>query len=124
MQVETTLRVFTWIAKFKKVENRLDIGVETVITLASESNVTVTQFRDGLSCIAIKCCKGCDSFLRRVLAVVALIVEGCRVPLIVGWNHAGAEHCFAIRAMVYFRNCVSLRQVLPGVIHVLDDAEV
>ena len=54
MEIESTLRILAGIAQFEQIEDRLDIRVKPVITLAGKRNVAIRQFRYGLSCISIQ----------------------------------------------------------------------
>src|SRR5262249_53002958 len=123
MYVESTLGVFARIAQLQQVENRLHIGIEAVIALPGERRIAVGERRDGLLGVFVQFGAGRDAFARRVLAVVAFVVEGRGVTLVVRRNDACAERRRRARAVVELPDGVGLCQVLRRVVHVVDDAE-
>jgi hypothetical protein len=46
MQVETTLRILPGIAQLEQIEDRLNVGVKAVVTLARKRNISVRQLSD------------------------------------------------------------------------------
>src|SRR6185436_20874302 len=94
--------------------------------LAGESDVTAAEVRDGLRRVTIQCRLCGHAVLRRIFAVVALIVEWRGDALVIGRNGARAKRGAALvaPAMVNLRNGIGLYEVLRRVADVVDDAEI
>ena len=60
----------------------------------------------------------------RVLAIVTLVVERCGVALVVRGDNAGSQNSTITTTVVDLRDGVSLREVLVGVIDIVNYAEV
>src|SRR4030095_9561059 len=66
-----------------------------------------------------------DAVLRRIVAVVALIIKRGSNALIVGRNGTRSEHRTVVAlAMVHFGDGVGLHQILVSVPDVINDAKV
>ena len=91
MQIESALGILAGVAQLQQIEDRLDVGIEAVVALARERDVAVVQCRDGLLGVPVEFVERGDAILGWVLAVVTLVVEGCRVPLVVGRHDALPE---------------------------------
>src|SRR4030095_227626 len=66
-----------------------------------------------------------DAVLRRIVAVVALIIKRGSNALIVGRNGTRSEHRTVVAlTMVHLSDCVGLQQVLVSVPDVVNDAEI
>src|SRR5262245_3741301 len=109
MYVEPRLRIDSILrSQLEKIEDRLNIGIEAVITLTGECRVTVPEIKDRLLRILIQFPGGCDAFSCRVLAIVTLVVERCCVALVVGWNNACPKNSTLTSPMVDLRDGISL----------------
>ena len=86
VDVESALAVERFVGTAEtqvQIEDRLNIGVETVIALTSESEIPVDQFVDRRRGVLIEVDCGADPLLGGVLAVVALVVFGSCQTLVV-----------------------------------------
>ena len=99
-------------------------AVEPVVALAGEGDVAAIEVGDRLLRVAIELFKRGDAVLGRILAVVVPVVERRRIPLIVRRHDAAAERRLPSGAMVDLGDGVELRQVLRGIVDILDDAEI
>ncbi len=124
MKVETALRILSRVAELQQVEHRLDVGEEPVVALARECDVAAVERRDRLPGVAIELVVGGDAVLRRVLAVVVLVVERGSVPLVVRRHEPFAELRAAPGPVVDPGHRVGLCQVLRRVVDLVDHPEV
>src|SRR5262249_8254597 len=124
MNVESTLGVLAWTAQLEEIEDRLDIGIEAVITLASKGNVTIVQMSDGLGRIAIELRFSGDAEPGRILTIVSLVVIRRGVTLIVGRHHTRTKYACMTCAVVDLRYRVSLRQILIRIADILNYSKI
>ena len=102
----------------------MDVRVEAVVALSGKGGVTLAQRRDRLPGVLVQFCFGCDTILRWILAVVALIVERRGIALIVWRNDTSAQDGPLSCMMVDSRDRVGLRQILRRVANVVDHAQI
>src|SRR5689334_12683102 len=74
-----------------QIEDALNIGVESVVTLAGKNAVTGGIGRDGLRRVVIQSARSGYAFLGRVFAVIALIVEASYQTLVIRRDDHVAE---------------------------------
>src|SRR5438876_7221791 len=125
VDVEPALRVLARRTKLQEIEYGQDVGIETIVTLACECEVTAAQVLDCLRGVTIQLSFRGDAVLRGIAAVVALIIKRSGNTLVVWRNGARSEQRTMIMlVMVHFRNAVGLYQVLISVSDVVDHPEV
>ena len=124
VNVEPALGVLARRAKLQQIEDRLDVGVEAVVTLTGKRGVAAIEGGDRLSRIPIEIARDGDAIPGRVLAVVILVVERRGIPLVVRWDDAAPEDLAPVPAVIHLRHAIALCQVLRRIVHVLDDAQV
>ena len=124
VNVEPALRVLAGRPKRQQVEDRLHVGIEAVVALAGKREVPEVERRERLLRIAIERGLAVDAVLRRILSVVALVVERCGIALVVGRDDTGPEEYLLVVSAVDLRHPVTLRQILGRIVDVLDDPEV
>ncbi|CAA9216757.1 MAG: hypothetical protein AVDCRST_MAG42-263, partial [uncultured Chthoniobacterales bacterium] len=122
VEIEATLAVESCLAaaELQQVEDGLNVGVETVFTLAGERTMAATQRGDRLARIAIEVFLARDAGLGRVLPVVVIVVTGCRVALVIRRHHASSQLSAHAGSTIHSRHRVTLHQVLIRIIDVLD----
>src|SRR5436309_8318472 len=102
--------------KLQEIEYGIDVAVETIITLACERKVTATQVLDRLCCVTIQPAFRGYTVLRRIVAVIALVIKRSGNALIIGRNDAASEHRpMTVLPMIHLGNGVGLHQVLISV---------
>src|SRR5262249_21053648 len=124
MNVESPLRILARLAQPEEIEDRLDVGIEAIITLAGKGNVTIVQVSDGLARVAIQLRFGRDAESGRILTIVSLVVIGRGVTLVVGRHHARTQYSCVTRAVVDLRYPVCLSQILIRIADILNYAEI
>src|SRR6185503_14504088 len=75
VEVEASLGILAGTAQLQQVEDRLDVGIKTVVALPRERDVARAEIDDPLLRVTIELGKGADAVLRGIVAVVALVVE-------------------------------------------------
>ena len=88
------------IAKLQEVEHRLNVPIESIVALAGEGEVARIRACDRLAWCSDRARQRGDAVLRRVLTVVALVVERRGVALIIRRDDAPAEHGVSPVAMI------------------------
>src|SRR5438874_8851856 len=91
MNVESALRIFARRTKLQEIEYGQDVGIETIVALRCEREVTAAQVLDCLRGVPIQLSFRGDAILRGIVAVVALIIKWSGNTLIVGRNGARSE---------------------------------
>ena len=115
MKVETSLRVLARTAQFQQVEHGLDVREEAIVPLACESQVASLQWGNCLLRVKVEIRWIRDAVLRRILAVIALVVEWRGIALVIRRNKSATQD--RQRMPVELCDSVSLNEVLRGVLY-------
>ena len=128
MNIETALGVesLRTAAKAEQVEDRIDVAVETIFTLAGKNARTITEALYALLGVTIESSTCRNPILGQVVPVVILIVERRSNTLIIWRNHyVAAKHgSSAALTTVNTSDGVGLSQVLGVVANILHDSSI
>src|SRR5262249_40289010 len=126
VDVESALRVHGRVrgTQLQQVEDRLDVGVEPIVSLAGERAVSVVEPGDRLRRVEIQLAFSGHAVLCRLLPIVVAVVLRRSVALVVWRYDPTAQARDAARAPVHLVDRVALDEILRGVADVADDAEI
>src|ERR1700722_20800733 len=115
MDVETLLRVFARIAQLQQIENREDVGIKSVITLARKRQVAPVGI-NRLASVGIEIGRIGHTWFGRTVTVVAHIVERRGDAFIIRRDEdIRADDRGSVAAMISLGDGISLAQILTRV---------